>query len=65
MKVNDHIIYYWAHDDVTETVGAHYDADLGDGMHRVTVRFPRCALTIEASQCDPATPSAGCWSVQP
>ena len=45
---------------------AHYGRDLGDGTHEIYV-ISRGGPTVAvvAAQCDPATPTAGCWSELP
>jgi hypothetical protein len=40
--------------------------DLGDGISRLSVLLPSAERTVvEATQCDPAQPTAGCWSEIP
>mgnify|MGYP000660132444 CR=1 FL=1 len=42
---------------------AHYDADIGDGTHRLFVRLDDGSeVPLDGPQCDPAQPTAGCWS---
>jgi hypothetical protein len=37
--------------------------DLGGGISRLSVLLPSAERTVvEATQCDPAQPTAGCWS---
>lgn len=48
------------------TYAAHYDRDNGDGTHRAFARLDDGSeVPVDGPQCDPAAPTAGCWSVLP
>jgi len=61
--ITQHCLYYSAESDALVPLVAHYGRDLGDGTHEVyaTTRSG-VSVAVVAAQCDPATPTAGCWS---
>ena len=64
--ITQHCLYYSEQSDTVVALVAHYGRDLGDGTHEVYV-ISRGGPTVAvvAAQCDPATPTAGCWSELP
>lgn len=57
---------YWYAGDPLITYAAHYDHDNSDGTHRLFVRLDDGSeVPLDGPQCDPGTPTAGCWSVLP
>jgi dienelactone hydrolase len=61
--ITQHCLYYSAESDA---LVAHYGRDLGDGTHEIYVTTRSgVSVAVVAAQCDPATPTAGCWSELP
>lgn len=51
---------------ITITQHCLYYVETGDGTHGVYVTTRGGAtVAVAATQCDPATPAAGCWSELP
>jgi dienelactone hydrolase len=66
MRIAQHRLYYTTENDAVVALVAHYGRDLGDGTHEVYVTTRSGAtVAVVAAQCDPATPTAGCWSEIP
>ncbi len=65
MHKGQHCFYYAISLDGPPVVyAAHYD--LGDGTHRLFARLDDGSETpVTGPQCDPATSTAGCWSIVP
>ena len=63
MKITQHCLDYTEEGDAVVALVAHYGRDLGDGTHEVYVTTRGGAtVAVAATQCDPATPTAGHWS---
>ena len=66
MKIAQHCLFYIEAGDAVVALVAHYGRDLGDGTHELCVTTRGGAtVAVAATQCDPATPTTGCWSEIP
>lgn len=66
ITITQHCLYYVETGDAVVALVAHYGRDLGDGTHEVYATTRGGAtVAVAATQCDPATPAAGCWSELP
>lgn len=67
MRLGDHCYFYASTFGAPiVTHAAHYDRDLGDGTSRLWVRLDDGSeVPLSGPQCDPATPTAGHWSIVP